>query len=138
MNRKEFLEKIGLGATFALTAQCMMGCSAEDGPFLPSGSVDFTIDLSAPESSNLLNNGGYVIRNNVVIARSGEGEYLAATQICSHEGLYEITYKNDEWYCTAHDARFDTEGTGLNSNGKNGLTLYNTDLNDNMLRVYSD
>lgn len=141
MNRKEFLKRLGGGAAFALTATCLGGCAVENiAPDVPgaSNAVDFTLDLTQASNSNLMNNGGYVVVNNqVVVARTTNGEYVAATRTCSHEPRKQIILRNGEWYCTAHSARFSLNGNGLNRNGSRGLTIYNTELNGNMLRVFA-
>ncbi|OEK00889.1 hypothetical protein BFP97_04910 [Roseivirga sp. 4D4] len=141
MNRKDFLKKLGGGAAFALTATCLGGCAVENiNPDQPgnNAAIDFTLDLNAAGNSNLSNNGGYVIVNNqVVVARTTGGEYVAATRTCSHDPRKEVILRNGEWYCTAHGARFRLDGAGLNGNGRNGLTIYNTQLDGNMLRVFA-
>ncbi len=137
MTRKEFLENIGLGAAFVLTATCMGGCTKDSAE--GQNKIDFTIDLNKAAYAKLQTPGTYIVKDGVVIARSNSGEYLAATQTCSHEQLTQITYSSDEggWLCTAHGALFDEEGNGLNANGSKGLTIYNTELlANNMLRVY--
>ena len=135
MNRKEFLSKIGIGAAFALTATCLGACAKED--FRPTEAVDFTLDLDNSSTAALKNNGGYIIQNRVVVARNEDGNYVAATQQCSHEGTKAIILKNNEWFCTDHDARFDLSGGGLNDVGKKGLTIYNVEVVGNTIRVYS-
>jgi nitrite reductase/ring-hydroxylating ferredoxin subunit len=87
-----------------------------------------------------LNNfGSYIIENQVVIARSNTGEYLAATLICSHEQLSQITYSDTEgaWLCTAHGALFKEDGEGINANGSKGLQIFSTEVNGDLLRVFS-
>jgi len=137
MDRKAFLSTIGFGAAFALTASCLGSCKKT--AVTPSGPVDFTVDLTDAASAALANNGGYIIKNTCVIAKTNTGTYAAATQICSHEGKTQVTYDgtNNQWYCTAHGARFNITGGGMNSNGSGGLTIYKTQLNGNLLRVYS-
>ncbi|MEM9544505.1 MAG: Rieske 2Fe-2S domain-containing protein [Bacteroidota bacterium] len=137
MKRKEFLEKLGVGAAFVLTSTCMGGCSRDQAD--PPRAIDLTIDLDDPKYAELQIFGSFVIEEEIVIARSNTGEYIAATLICSHEQLSQITYSDREgaWFCTAHEALFTEEGEGLNANGSNGLTVYNTELNDNLLRVFS-
>ncbi len=136
MTRKEFLEKLGLGAAFALTATCLGSCG-KDSTVSPTADVDFTLNLLDNANTALQNPGGYLIRDRVVIARTNDNEFVAATQVCSHENLAEIIYLQGEWFCTAHDARFDLNGQGLNANGSRGLTIYNTSLNSDILRVFS-
>lgn len=135
MDRKEFLKKIGLGAAFALTATCLGSCAKET--VTPSGPVDFTLDLSLPAYAELANNGGYIIKDRVVVAKDSNGNYVAATQRCSHDGTHAIVLLNNEWFCTDHAARFSLNGSGLNEKGKNNLTIYKTQLNGNQLRIYA-
>lgn len=137
MNRKEFLEKLGLGAAFVLTASCMGGCTRDEAD--PPRDIDFMIDLTSADNAALAELGSFVIVDNIVIARSNTGDYLAATVVCSHQNLSQITYSQDQgaWLCTAHGALFDEDGVGLNANGSRGLTIYNTSLEGDQLRVFS-
>lgn len=132
MTRKEFLGKIGIGAAFVITASCLGSCS-KDG----RNGVDFILDLEATENSALQNVGGYIIKDRIVVVRAEDGNYYAATQICSHENKAEIVFRNNEYYCTDHGAKFDLNGDGLNSKGSKGIAVYNTTLTNNQLRVYS-
>lgn len=136
MNRKDFISKLSLGAAFALTVGCMGGCN-EDDTLLSLGDVDFDVDLSDPANAALLTNGGYIIKNKVVVAKDNAGNYVAATQRCSHEGLYQVIMTNNQWYCPEHGAQFSLDGQGLNKDARKGLTVYKTALNGTMLRVFS-
>lgn len=140
MNRSEFLKTIGAGAAFALTATCLGGCAAENvnpDPSQGANGVDLTLDLDDPANANLLRDGGYVVVNNsVVVARTTNGDYVAATRTCSHEPRRAIRLRNNQWYCGEHGARFSLTGQGLNSNGRNGLRTYQTQLEGNILRVF--
>lgn len=135
MDRREFLSTVGVGAAFALTASCLGGCKKSETP----AKVDFTINLDDAAFAALKNNGGYVIKDSVVIARTIAGNYAAATQICSHEGNKQVVYDktNNQWFCNSHGARFTLSGSGANSNESKGLTIYNTSLTGNSLRVFS-
>lgn len=133
MTRKEFLSTLGLGAGFVLTATCLGSCDSG-----AATDVNFEVDLQDAANSALLNNGGYVVTNSIVVAKTTTGDYVAATVICSHEQKRKITLKNDEWYCTDHAARFDLNGDGLNSKGSKGLAIYNVEkIDENTLRVFS-
>ncbi len=148
MKRKTFLKTIGAGAAFALVFPCLHGCSTdkensdmdpEDQQPTPSG-VDFTIDLSAAESSNLATNGGFILKNFVVVVRNLEGNFVAASQICSHEQTQEVRFISENegiFRCSTHGARFDQTGKPLNSITKNPLKIYNTELlQGNILRIF--
>jgi len=135
MTRKEFMAKLGLGATFALTATCLGGCSSDNAGV--ESDVDFTLDLNDAANADIMQVGGYVFQGNVVVAMNMEGNYVAASKICSHEQLTQVIFQNNIWYCTAHAAEFSQTGEGLNANGSDGLAIYNTELSGNMLRVFS-
>lgn len=137
MNRKEFIEKLSIGAAFALTATCMGGCYKDNAIIIPIGDVDFTLDLTDSSNANLLENAGYIIKDRIVIAKTETGEYVAATQLCSHDDRYKVIFRNNEWFCTDHDARFAIDGSGLNSKGSKGLTIYQTALNGDLLKIFS-
>jgi nitrite reductase/ring-hydroxylating ferredoxin subunit len=145
MNRKEFLKSIGAGAAFAITVSCFGGCSSGEGDVFsdpiselepdPITGTLFAIDLSDASSSALKNKGGYLIQNNIIIAKDLSGNYVAATVVCSHEQKKEIIFKNGEYYCTAHGARFNLAGNGLNSDASRGLKIYNTLLEGTILSI---
>jgi nitrite reductase/ring-hydroxylating ferredoxin subunit len=134
MERREFLEKLGIGAAFVITSACMQSCSKDS-----TSPVDFTLNLDDVANANLKTNGGYVVSNSTVVARTLAGDYVAVPLKCSHEGLNQVTYRksSDTFFCTAHSAEFSLTGSGLNSNGKGGLALYKTTLTGTSLRVVS-
>jgi nitrite reductase/ring-hydroxylating ferredoxin subunit len=133
MERREFLQKVGLGAAFALTFGCFSSCGKTEA----NPDVDLTIDLDAPANSALKTPGGYIVVQNVLVARTMSGEYVAATVICSHEQERKVTYdkNNNQFFCTAHGAAFDLQGKGLNSKGSKGLKIYTTSLSGNILKI---
>jgi nitrite reductase/ring-hydroxylating ferredoxin subunit len=138
MERRDFLEKIGIGAAFVLTSSCFGACKSTD--YAPTGTVDFTLDLALTENAALTANGGYLISNKIVVAKDTGGNYVAATQVCSHEGKVQVSYNKaaNNYVCSAHGATFSLAGAGTNSNGSKGLTIYKTQLlTGNKLRVYS-
>ena len=93
MERKEFLGSLGAGAAFALIFPCLNGCSSDGddigGLPVPTG-VDFTIDLTSAEGQGLQNNGDFILKNFVVVVKNLQGNYIAASQICSHQQTEEI------------------------------------------------
>jgi len=145
MERKEFLRSLGAGAAFALTFPCLQGCSKDevDGNIVeePTG-VDFTVDLDSTEAAKLANNGGFILKNLVVIAKNLEGEFIAASQVCSHESYDQVRFVDQNggiFYCDVHGSRFDQDGTPLNqvdSAPAKAIKVYNTELNGSILRVY--
>ncbi|CAH0994254.1 hypothetical protein EMA8858_00363 [Emticicia aquatica] len=139
ISRNAFLRKMGFGSAAMLALLCtgeLTSCTnATVAP--ASGSVDFTIDLTNAANIALTKNGGYIIQNNIVIAKTSLGTYAAVTLVCSHEQRKEVMYRTDRFYCSAHGAEFDNTGKGLNSNGKKGIAAYKTELTGTTLRVYA-
>ncbi len=146
MERKEFLRSLGAGAAFAITFPCLGSCSKDSGIegeiVTPPTNVDFTIDLESAEASKLANNGGFILKNLVVVVRNLEGEFVAATQICSHQQYDQVRFVNQEggiFYCDVHGSRFSQSGIPLNpgpTRATKPLKIYNTSLEGTMLRVF--
>jgi len=158
MDRRKFIKRIGGAAVAGVVVGCCGSCTKMDNPIPPVNSinpnepedVDFTIDLTDPLYNSLNTPGNFiVIEGKYVVARAINGEYIAATRLCSHEALYKIQYMKDynSWVCDEHGAAFDLEGNGDDaifpnvadpSVNDNGLTVYNTELIDSSnLRVFS-
>ena len=147
MERKQFLKSLGASAAFALTFPCLNGCSSDDneveGNIIeePTG-VDFTIDLTSDEASKLATNGGFILKNLVVVVKNLEGNFIAASQICSHKAYDQVrfTSSNDGiFFCDVHGSRFAQDGTPLNQiddNPAKPLKIYNTELTGDILRVF--
>lgn len=143
MERRDFISKLGVGAAVALTFGCLHGYSmesnTEENTSFNGKSVDFSLDLSDASNASLRSNGGFVIINDIVVAKTKGGDFVAATVICSHKSNKKIRYiaKENEWQCSVHGARFDLDGQGLNKKASRGLQIYNTELIDeNTLRVF--
>lgn len=140
MERKEFLKSLGASAAFAVAFPCLHACSSESSPDddTPTG-IDFTIDLSAPAAAPLQNNGGFILQNLVVVARNLEGNFVAASQVCSHQQTEEVRFVSDDggsFFCSTHGSRFNQQGTPLNTVTNNPLKIYSTELNGDLLRVF--
>lgn len=145
MERKQFLRSLGAGAAFALTFPCLQGCSKDeiDGNLeeVPTG-VDFTVDLTSQEAQALATNGGFILKSLVVVARNLQGEYVAASQVCSHESYDQVRFVNQDggiFYCDVHGSRFSQDGTPLNQVDRKparALKVFNTELDGSILRVF--
>jgi len=147
MERKEFLRSLGAGAAFALTFPCLQGCSKDedngDIVEVPTG-IDFTIDLNSTEGAKLANNGSFILKNLVVVVKNLEGNFIAASQVCSHKGYDQVRFISNDggiFYCDVHNqgSRFAQDGAPLNqvdANPAKPLKVYNTELTGDMLRVF--
>ena len=140
MERKAFLRTLGAGAAFALTFPCVQGCSKDENVGLPVPTgVDFTIDLTSSEGLQLQNNGDFILKNDVVVVKNLEGNFVAASQICSHQQTDQVRFVPDNggiFECSTHGSQFSQAGTPLNQITNNPLKIFNTELNGDILRVF--
>jgi len=84
----------------------------------------------------LIRNNYVVVGNTFVLALSREGRYIAATVVCSHENNRTVTYRNGEWYCPQHGARYSMTGAGLNDYGARGIKVYKTAFDGQTIVIY--
>ena len=137
MDRKEFISQVGFGAASLITAACfgsLAGCQKTDASSAPTN-VDFTVDTA---SGSLATNGGYLVKNGVLVARTNSGTFLAVSAACTHEGTTINYYaSSNSFTCPNHGAQFTNKGVVTNGPAKSNLTTYNTTLSGTSLRVYS-
>ncbi|MBO0932036.1 Rieske 2Fe-2S domain-containing protein [Fibrella aquatilis] len=95
-----------------------------------------TIDLTSSTNAALRSVGGYLVKSSIVVAQTSAGVYAAVTQTCSHEPKKQVVYNVNEFYCTAHGARFNLDGSGKNSLGSRGIAAYKTISDGKTLVVY--
>jgi len=141
MDRKDFLASIGLSATTFALINCI-GCSKNSNS--PSGdtagptNIDFTLDLTLSGNSALTSNGGYLVSNGIIVARTTSGSFIAVQRSCTHES-YGLVYQGSasRFYCANHGATFSESGTVTNGPASRSLTTYHTQLTGTYLRIYS-
>jgi len=140
MDRKDFIAAVGISAaSFALLncVGCSKGDSGSSGVSGPSN-IDFTLDLTASANAALLNNGGSMAVNGLIVAKTSAGAYIAVQQSCTHES-YGLVYQgsNQRFYCNNHGATFSETGAVTNGPASKSLTTYTTVLTGTSLRVHS-
>lgn len=133
---------MGAGAAFAITFPCLKGCSSDKTDAnmkpVPSG-VDFTIDLGSSEGSKLQNNGDFILKDEVVVVKNLEGNYIAASQVCSHQQTDQVRFLSENggiFHCFTHGSEFSQNGTPLNTITSNPLKIFSTELEGDLLRVF--
>lgn len=140
MNRKEFFARVGFGAAAVLIPACIGGlassCESDDGTPSPAPTnVDFSLDIS---TGALAANGGYLVKSGIVVARTNEGEFLAVSASCTHQGTNVKYHANEnDFVCPNHGAVFASNGAVVDGPATRDLKSYNTNLTGTTLRVYS-
>jgi cytochrome b6-f complex iron-sulfur subunit len=135
MTRKEFIEQVGIGAAALLIPGCFGACKKTSNSTSTSSSVDFTISVA---SGALATNGGYLIQNGVIIARTMAGAFIAVSATCTHAGgTLQYASSTNDFTCPVHGAAFDTSGNVINGPASTPLQKYITTLTGTSLRVHS-
>lgn len=136
MDRKEFLGLLGLSVGSVVAVGCLGGCAKESG--ISPSKVDFTLDLTAAANANLTTNGGFLVKNGVIIGRTTTGAYIAVSAACTHEQTtVQYQANNKRFYCPNHGATFAESGSVTGGPATRSLTQYKTELSGTSLRIYS-
>lgn len=138
MNRKEFFRQSFIGLTVLASgvgvSQCLGGCSSSTAP----AEIDVTLDLTAPANAALLNIGGFLRTNGIIVACVGKDTYIAVQSACTHEGSPLSWQQNDNrFYCPEHGATFSRAGAVTNGPAQTKLVAYTTKLTGTNLRITS-
>ena len=148
MERKDFIEQVGLSAASILIFGCMQGCSKSDSPApaQPTGSnnntnkaIDFTINITASPFTSLSTAGGFYVdkTNNIIIARTLTNEFLAVSSLCTHQQVtVDYQASNNRFVCSAHGSVFSSTGSVLNGPAGERLKQFKTTLTGNNLRIF--
>jgi cytochrome b6-f complex iron-sulfur subunit len=152
MERKDFIEQVGLSGAAILIFGCMQSCSKSDGTSTNTGggtgtgggnntsTVDFSIDISKSPFDALKNIGGFYVdpATNIIIVKTTASEIIAVSSICTHQQA-SITYQanNNRFYCAAHGSVFATTGAVTTGPATTALKKYQTSLTGTVLRVFA-
>jgi cytochrome b6-f complex iron-sulfur subunit len=146
MERKAFFSSIGFSAGMLFLAPAITSCSkSEDTTPTTSGStpntsaVDFTLDLSSATYAALNSNGGSVVKDNIIIARTSAGAFVAVSSVCTHQQYNPIAFESaaSRFHCPNHGSNFGTDGSVINGPALSALKKFNTQLTGTSLRVYA-
>ncbi len=136
MTRKEFLSQVGTAAALLLAPACVTGLSAcNKNKKTEPKVVDFTLDIS---SGPLASNGGALVHEGIIVARSTISGFIAVDAECTHQGT-TINYvsSSNSFNCPNHGAKFDASGNVTTGPATKSLTSYHCSVSGSSLRVFS-
>jgi len=146
MKRNEFFSAFGVSAGMIFLAPVLSSCSKSmtDSTTNPSGggttgAVDFTLDLTSPTYAALNSNGGSIVKDNIIIARTSAGVFVAVTSICSHQQYNPIAFESSasRFHCPNHGSNFGLDGSVINGPATSALKKYSTALTGTSLRIFT-
>jgi cytochrome b6-f complex iron-sulfur subunit len=149
MERKDFIEQVGLSAASILIFGCMQSCSKSDSPASsqpngsnnnpPTNKIDFTINITNNPYTSLNTAGGFYVdrTTNIIIARTLTNDFIAVSSLCTHQQVtIDFQANNNRFFCSGHNSAFSTTGTVLGGPAPAPLKAYKTALTGNSLRVF--
>lgn len=86
MERRQFFSYLGPGAASLVISRSLDSCKKDTTTPNAQQNVDFTLDLNNPSYSAIMNKGGYVYNNNIIIVHNSSDQYIALSDICTHQG----------------------------------------------------
>ncbi|WBA43145.1 ubiquinol-cytochrome c reductase iron-sulfur subunit [Hymenobacter canadensis] len=141
MDRKEFLQLFGMGATALVASACLGGCGSKssDPAPTPATNVDFTVDLAASSSADLNDDAkGYIYGPNrdVIVAKTTAGAYVAFQAPCPHQGTsVYFNQSQSRFICPNHNAVFTVGGAVVSGPVSQGLKQYTVVQTGTSLRI---
>lgn len=155
MERKEFLNLVGISVGAVILQNCMSGCSKSSDltpatpttttPTTPStggttttvgltgnnvsskGTIDFSLDLTSTTFKVLQTNGSALVSGDVIIARTKTGDFLAVAKACTHQGTtVDFVADNSTFKCNSHGSVFDASGSVTVGPAASALKKYAT------------
>lgn len=139
MKRRDVIRQIMIGGTTIMVVPLALNsCEKEEteNDNNGTGSNSVNVDLNAPSNSALLNPGGYVIVNNIIVVNSGGGKYIALSSVCTHDGC-TVSYNpsTGNFPCGCHNSLFAVNGSVLNGPAVKPLTAYPVTQSGNILTI---
>jgi cytochrome b6-f complex iron-sulfur subunit len=132
MERRKFCRNFTFSGSLLITVPVLFNACCDD---LEEENV-YTIDLSDPAYAALKTVGGFTYKEDIIIIRYSETEYLALSKVCTHQGC-EVSYNSSGSYlpCPCHGSVFSTTGSVLNGPAVTNLRSYNVKLTGNSLII---
>lgn len=162
MERKEFLSLVGISVGAVMLQHCLSGCSKSSDPSptttggttggtggtttagfsgnatASKGTINFTLDLTAASYTSLATNGNAKVVDDVIVAKTSAGNYIAVSKACTHEGTtIDFFSALNKFRCSTHGSEFSTTGSVLAGPATSPLTQYQAtfDSSKNTLTV---
>ena len=141
MERKEFLNLVGISIGAVILQNCMSGCSKASDPTpvavnpttstppstggttptvsgltgnnsLAKGVIDFSVDITKSDFEILKTNGQALVSGDVIIARTKSGDFLVVEKACTHQGTtVDFLSDNSTFKCSNHGSIFNSSGS---------------------------
>jgi cytochrome b6-f complex iron-sulfur subunit len=135
MKRRAALQNIVLaGGTVIIIPTALISCSEDAGGDI--GNNGLVINMDEADYSVLLNEGGYVVVSNVIIANTGNAIYVALSSVCTHMSCtVGYSVQNNNFPCPCHGSVFNANGSVANGPATQPLKQYTVTRQGNILTI---
>ena len=146
MRRNEFVRMVTLGAGYIAIAGCLGACKNKtaktEEPAKASADkkakskVGFTIDLNDSKYAGLDKPGAYVYYGKIIIARTNEGELVAFSKKCTHQGG-PLSYNAElgKFQCPWHGTEYSGKGVVTQGPASKPMKPYNVSKEDSLITI---
>jgi cytochrome b6-f complex iron-sulfur subunit len=140
MNRRDLIQRVVFGGAVLVLAPSVLSSCTKDSSTGPGGGdpkpSQIDLDLKKPANSALLNDGGSLIVEDIIVINTGNSNYSALSKLCTHQGC-TVTYNAvaDQVQCPCHGSVYTTSGSVVNGPAPIALKSYPAVLNGNILTI---
>lgn len=143
MKRKDFVVRLVKGSTLLFSVPVILqSCEKNETDGIKDDddeeeeNDDLVLDLNDSKFSNLKNDGGFVVESNIIIANTGNNNFVALSSICTHNGC-TIGYSSSEnnFPCPCHGSIFSTSGSVLQGPADTSLEQYTATIDGDSLTI---
>jgi cytochrome b6-f complex iron-sulfur subunit len=145
MERKEFLEKFGVGMALICAGCGVASCgstpkSEDPRPENGNGGTPSNPLFTANLDSEIKEIGTFKIAGGIILVRLAQGNnasaFTAVQLACTHQGV-SVVYNNAQgkFICPAHGSEFDNSGAVIKGPAATALKEYNVAVSGNIVSV---
>lgn len=139
MERRELIQRILTGGAALVFVPSILNSCTKDSATDPGDDpqpAKINLDLSLPANSSLNNTGGSIITQDVLVINKGDGNYVALSSVCTHQGC-TVAYNSgvDQIQCPCHGSVYTTSGSVVTGPAPRALKSYPVSLTGNILSI---
>ena len=139
MKRDQFIKQFAIGGSILLTAPVLFNSCSDDMEDIQNeeqNNNSATLNLTDGAYAALGTVGGYVYKDNMIVIRLTDSNYIALSKICTHQGC-DVSYSHskNELPCPCHGSRFDTSGQVLQGPASTSLKKYQVVKEGDLLKI---
>lgn len=146
LDRRTFFSLVGTSIGAIVLSNCLSSCSAPADAVAPTqstggttgGSTGLSLNLNDAANAKLKQNGGFIYKNGMIIARTKDGSFIAVSQVCTHAGVtVEFDAAGNRIHCSGHGSNFKNDGSVINGPAGSPLKAFKTtfDSTTNTLKI---